>query len=201
MTCVNSWVVWLTSTWVIEMNDYQLSVVKQHIKFEDIAVALSRICRFGGRGKRFYSVLSHSLVVGSLIASFGPEYELAGLLHDAAEIYIGDTQAPFKTWAQCQLEDEVLPHMFEAMELDWPDKIVWEIVKQADIDACSAEWVELGMDRKETWVDRLPASDKAIKLTRRFACTPPDSWISDGIYLYQTFKFKCVCLKETLTRG
>jgi hypothetical protein len=56
------------------------------ITIETIAVVLSRICRFQGRTKRFYSVAEHSLnVSGRLPKSF----QLAGLLHDAHEAYSG----------------------------------------------------------------------------------------------------------------
>ncbi len=69
------------------------------IRLTDIAKALSRICRFTGHCSKFYSVAEHSVRVAAYLRRSGytPMTQLAGLLHDASEAYLGDVSTPLKT--------------------------------------------------------------------------------------------------------
>lgn len=64
------------------------------ICIEDIAHALSNICRYTGHCKQFYSVAEHSLMCSDMGRSW--ELQTWGLLHDASEAYIGDINSPLK---------------------------------------------------------------------------------------------------------
>jgi len=64
----------------------------------DIAHALSRLCRYNGHVGHFLSVARHSLWVSYRLEELGydAEMQLIGLLHDAAEAYLGDFVRPVK---------------------------------------------------------------------------------------------------------
>lgn len=67
------------------------------IKIEDIAHALSMLCRFTGHTKFLYTVGQHSLVGSYLVP---PDFALDFLLHDATEAYIGDMNRPLKHYTE-----------------------------------------------------------------------------------------------------
>jgi len=64
----------------------------------EIAHSLAQINRFTGHCKRPYSVAEHSLLVADLARLDGapPLVQLAALMHDAHEAYVGDVASPIK---------------------------------------------------------------------------------------------------------
>lgn len=89
------------------------------ICIEDIAHALSNVCRYGGHADMFYSVAQHS----SLMSSYCPHrLARACLLHDAAEAYVGDMVRPIKHGTELgevftEIEDYLLHMIFEKFDV------------------------------------------------------------------------------------
>lgn len=70
----------------------------EEVAIEDVAAALSKLCRFGGHCRAFYSIAQHSIHVAELVEAEGqgPVAVLRALLHDAAEAYLLDLPRPIK---------------------------------------------------------------------------------------------------------
>ncbi len=95
------------------------------ICIEDIAHSLSRQCRFNGHCPGFISVADHCLRVSNdLGEKFGTEMALWGLLHDAAEAYLGDMIRPMKLSgmfdAFLRAETRAEHAIAERFALEWP---------------------------------------------------------------------------------
>jgi hypothetical protein len=116
----------------------------------DIAVGLSRIPRFGGQGRRWWSVLDHSLFCEYLARQiFGcnhQQFRLHALLHDAHEALTGDVPTPLKTKdiraAQHQLDKRIFAALVPEHEDMWlHDR---EDIKAVDTYALLAEALVVG---------------------------------------------------------
>lgn len=75
-----------------------LTMEADDIEIVDIAHALARQCRYNGHTSGFLSVARHCVWVAGRLRDQGYSRRtiLAGLLHDAAEAYLGDMIRPLK---------------------------------------------------------------------------------------------------------
>lgn len=78
------------------------------ICIEDIAHALSMLCRANGHFKTFYSVCQHSIncMEEAEARGYSLRIQLACLLHDASEAYLSDVTRPVKHCIPKYLEIE-----------------------------------------------------------------------------------------------
>lgn len=125
--------------------------IPEDLHIDDIAHALSLVCRFGGHCCRFYSVAQHSVMVSRLAK---PEYALAGLLHDASEAYLGDIIRPIKLllpeYQEIEGRWEVV--IAERFGLHWDRDTVLD-VKRADRIALVTERRDLIAPHEWQWTE------------------------------------------------
>lgn len=107
----------------------------ENVDIVDIAHALSMQCRFNGHVNRFYSVAEHSVRLSDNVSLKAVKY---GLLHDAAEAYVGDIIKPVKTAENRSLEDAILEVILARFGVEVTPDILAE-VKEADLRMLKTE--------------------------------------------------------------
>lgn len=77
---------------------YPSRIGELEVDIEDIAHALSLLCRFAGHTSKHYSVAEHCVRVATHLRISGSSrpVQLLGLLHDATEAYVVDLPSPIK---------------------------------------------------------------------------------------------------------
>lgn len=93
MNSVNDW---YEGDWIQTFSGKKFHVFNpraEDVCIEDIAHALSLLARYNGHTREFYSVAQHSVLVSMNVSV---EHKFWGLMHDAAEAYIGDLVRPMK---------------------------------------------------------------------------------------------------------
>jgi 5'-deoxynucleotidase YfbR-like HD superfamily hydrolase len=121
---------------------YLLNPRPEMIRIEDIAHALSMLCRWTGHTKYHYSVAQHAYYCSLIVR---PELALAALLHDSSEAYLNDINRPLKHFtdvgpAYLKVEEKVERVIFKKFGLQFP---ISPEIKQADNRMLFTEKAEL----------------------------------------------------------
>lgn len=151
----------------------------------DIAASLAKINRFNGHTRAPYSVAQHSVWVARRLQEAGhsPHTQLAGLLHDAPEAYLGDMATPVQ--AHIFGPDRgrnILPSAWESAHGDLEAAVhaalgltvthaMRAAVKQADLMALRTEWRDL-MPGDE------PAEFRDLPVPHGEKVLPFDNWLT-----------------------
>ena len=130
------------------------------IEIEDIARGISRVARWNGQTSGEYplSVAQHSVIVAELLKSYNEnieiKWQLAALLHDAAEYIISDMITPLKSFLgeeYIQLEEKIQIAINIRFSLpgEIPKKI-YKLIKNCDRQTAFIEAIQLaGFTLKE----------------------------------------------------
>ena len=130
------------------------------IEIEDIARGISRVARWNGQTSGEYplSVAQHSVIVAELLKSHNEnieiKWQLAALLHDAAEYIISDMITPLKSFLgeeYIQLEEKIQSAINIRFSLpgEIPKKI-YKLIKNCDRQTAFIEAIQLaGFTLKE----------------------------------------------------
>lgn len=140
-----------------------MALTPADIRIEDIAHALARQCRYNGHTGGHLSVARHSLWVSDALREYGPRMMLSGLLHDAAEAFLGDVPRPLKqspAFAAFRVADERADRVIcEAFGLPHP---LPDVVHEADRRVLFDRELD---DARWNW-DSTPDVDEAAFLHR-----------------------------------
>jgi hypothetical protein len=128
------------------------------VYIEDIAHALSMLCRFNGHCERFYSVAEHSVWVSR---ECDPKDALWGLLHDACETWIVDLTRPVKKSIPqyCDIEEALMIAVCVrfGLRVGMPAS-----VRRADDAILADEAQQIMGSLSDTWVLPQPPSGRKI---------------------------------------
>lgn len=99
------------------------------IAIEEIAHALSQICRFTGHTRTLYSVAQHAVLVSYVVPD---RFALHGLMHENAEAVLGDVSSPLKQLLPAYKPLEINVEHAMAQSLGLPD-LLWDDEARAEV--------------------------------------------------------------------
>ena len=154
-------------------------------RIEDMAHALSLICRGNGQVKSFWSVGEHCIACAKEAAARGlpDRIVLACLLHDAAECYLSDVPRPFKKKlpAYQEAEDRILSLVYQRFLGSDLTEEEAGILNEIDYDLL---WFDL-----EVLLDERPDGEKpALHIDLSFDVRPFAAVEQEYLELYERYK-------------
>lgn len=164
----------------------------QEIRLEDIAHALSRICRFNGHVRSHYSVAQHAVLVSHLV----PKYlALEALHHDDAEAYLADLVRPVKRHIPkyMQYERELEQVISDRFRLSFPlHSVIHDIDTRIVADEAEALFLHV-----PSWTKDYQKIGVRIR--------PVPAFIAKRLYLHRHRELndrryeRCSCYERSLT--
>ncbi|MEY2689191.1 MAG: hypothetical protein RL375_3389 [Pseudomonadota bacterium] len=147
------------------------------VSIREIAHALAHICRFTGHTATHYSVAQHSVLVSYAVPD---KWAYEGLMHDAAEAFVGDVSAPLKALlpdykvVEARVE-RMLHQRFNygrpeaAAEVKLADKILRLTEKRDLMPADGESWSDSDLEQPLPWtIEPLPPFVARALFLRRF---------------------------------
>lgn len=132
------------------------------VKIEDIAHALSLMCRANGHFPEFFSVAQHSIQCAreAIARNYVPQLSMACLLHDASEAYLSDITRPVKKnmTMYLQIEEQLQNCIYEKFVGYVPKGEEAVLIKNID-DACLYYEFDHFMDEKVLPMEPVIMSD------------------------------------------
>lgn len=133
----------LLSGTMFDYHDPSASIVQ----LDDIAGALSKVCRFSGHINRFYSVAQHAVNVSRIVQG---GWEFTALMHDTAEAFTNDITTPLKAAVPAfkQLEERIEAAMACQFGFTYP---LPDEVKLADLQMLKIEKERFKPNDRREW--------------------------------------------------
>ena len=125
-----------TGDWIFTQSGirfYPLDPRAEEVDLEDIASSLSKICRWNGHTREFYSVAQHAVTVAELVENLAPDLALAALHHDSAEAYLSDITRPVKKMLGkmiLDMEANIRQVIMGSFAIKNPQENEWHIQRQ-----------------------------------------------------------------------
>jgi len=157
------------------------------IEIEDIAHALSNLCRFTGHTNRFYSVAEHSVRASQHVHR---DFAFEALLHDATEAYLGDVSSPLKAQLHEYRNIEFRLDCCIRQHFGLPMKQSYQ-VKQADLAMLATERAHLMPATGEHW-PLLDGIEPAAPIHITWVPNQAFDFFMDHFHIYQTARHESV---------
>ena len=156
----------------------------------DIAVSLSRECRYAGNGVHWWPVALHSFVVCDLLPI---ELRLHGLLHDAAECVLGDVPKPAKSLAIEEMEKQITSAIYAGLKLPMPTIEQQDPIHISDTRALHGEAYTVGTKALRNIYPKDARAAELVEFYRKMYpvqdCVDPEGkCVKEFLYRFERYK-------------